>query len=689
QKRSKLLTGLTTGVALLLLISLLATTITAIGRQPLLLVGDREAPVAAALIFDTSPRMAYERDNQTRLAEAQEAAEQLIRQLPKSSDIAVLDSQLVGSVFSVDFAAARKAVRRLKTVGAPRSMGEVVQEGLKLLRTAELERREVYIFTDLTQAAWNGSSQSIELQAGDEGVSVYVIDVGVDEATNFSLGELRMSSEVAASNGGVDVQVRVHCEGAPGTRQVEIHIEEPDAALPIIRDGKIVTPAERTVDRQAIELDPGGEAALTFRLDKLPLGVHQGRVRFLAEDALSVDDTRYFTVRVEEAWPLLVVAADNVWSVFFTEAIAPTAHRESGKARFDITQVAQTEFDGQSLGDFRAVCFLDPKPLTPTQWREVRDFAEAGGAVGFFLGRNASPEAFQHPDALQVLPGALSRQWRAADGDLFIEPRRFNHPLTAIFRDRQTSTPWPLFPVYRHWVFDPLLADASTIVPFSNGRPAIIERRLGRGFTLTMTTPLSEPSAGVNRPTPWNELASGQDNWPPFLLANTIAQRLAASGDIKLNYLAGEPATLPNHSLRDPAKYQLFAPGADPQELAARESQVSVVFTETPGAYRLKGFRGGPIVRGFAVNYRADTADLARLDVKQLDGVFGEDRWSLVEQMTEIERAQGAQRVGREFYPLLMVVLVMLLGMEHLLANRFYNSPPAARSVPDAATAGV
>ena len=54
-------------------------------------LGDREAPVAAALVFDTSPRMLYRQNNTTRLDDAREMGLWLLTQLPEESQVAVID----------------------------------------------------------------------------------------------------------------------------------------------------------------------------------------------------------------------------------------------------------------------------------------------------------------------------------------------------------------------------------------------------------------------------------------------------------------------------------------------------------------------------------------------------------------------------------------------------------------------
>ena len=78
--------------------------------------GGQKAPVAAALVFDTSKRMEYRHENRTRLAIAQELGTWLLSQLPPESQVAVLDSGLASSSFQVDLGAARHRIEKLETV---------------------------------------------------------------------------------------------------------------------------------------------------------------------------------------------------------------------------------------------------------------------------------------------------------------------------------------------------------------------------------------------------------------------------------------------------------------------------------------------------------------------------------------------------------------------------------------------
>jgi hypothetical protein len=151
--QSRLLAGgFAVFAALLLVATLFAAGRALAGRSPVL--GDQEAPVAAALVIDSSPRMQYRHENKTRLEAAQEIAQWLLRQLPAESELAVLDSSSGSAAFAVDRAAAATAIERLRPVATPRPLVEMIEGAAQLLVQKREARKEIYVFTDLTAAAW-------------------------------------------------------------------------------------------------------------------------------------------------------------------------------------------------------------------------------------------------------------------------------------------------------------------------------------------------------------------------------------------------------------------------------------------------------------------------------------------------------------------------------------------------------
>ena len=668
----------------ILLLASFVTLIITLTRNPGVRLGDEETPVAAVLLIDTSPRMQYRHHNQTRLQRAKELAGWLLTQLPRESDIAIADTHLGASVFAVDRGAARKTLEGLRIDAGSRSAAEVLSQALDMVATSEKERREVYVFTDRTENAWPQNQQLAKRleQLGD--VTVYVIDVGVEEVKNFGLGEVRLSRQVLPQSGALEISTNLENVGLGGQRVIELEIERYQPELPILVDGEPqlpeVDPAKRR--RQTVDLADGGSAAVQFSVAGLEVGTHHGRIKLDRPDALEIDDVRFFTFEVREPWPVLIAHGPGADPDQLAQAIAPYEFRVTGQARFRPTVVPIVQLGSRSLDDYTVVCLLDPAPLPASQWQRLAAYAQDGGNVAIFLGHNATKANFNSPPAQELLPGKLDRQWRSGirprefDGraDLYLTPRPIEHEMLAAFRPIAANVPWDTFPVFRHWSFElgRLSSGAATLVPFSNGQPAIVERGMGTGRVLVMTTPISDPSRPAGREA-WNWLTTAPDAWPYVMLINETMLYLAGSGDVQLNYLSGQAATIRDAST-DGQSYALFTPaGGRPSTVRSDEGRLQLPFTATPGIYRLKPSEtNNP--RGFSVNLPIEASNLQRVDEERLDAILGEGQYKIASEQEEIVREQGQQRVGSEFFPFLLFLVALMFGLESVLANRFYRN---------------
>ena len=114
-------------------------TITTLQEGDAPLTGDRQAPVAAVMVFDASPRMAYRRENRTRLQQAQEMADAVVREMPFDSEVAVMDSRGIRPVFSQDLSAARKALERCRSHRCPALARPTPEIGPATARTKPTE----------------------------------------------------------------------------------------------------------------------------------------------------------------------------------------------------------------------------------------------------------------------------------------------------------------------------------------------------------------------------------------------------------------------------------------------------------------------------------------------------------------------------------------------------------------------
>jgi len=228
--------------------------------------------------------------------------------------------------------------------------------------------------------------------------------------------------------------------------------------------------------------------------------------------------------------------------------------------------------------------------------------------------------------------------------------------------------------VYRYWQFEQLAEGVTTIVSFTNDRPALVEKPLGKGRVLTFATTISELPE-VPDAERWNQLW-GVGAWPFFTLTNEMMLYLCGSTDGQLNYTAGQAAVLRLETAHRFSTYLLSTPRGDQLRLPADEERgvMIVTATDTPGNYRLRaGGQSGGVDRGFSVNLPLADGQLQRIAPEQLRETMGDIDFRVAANREQIDRDVNLNRVGRELFPFLIALVAIALGLEHVLANRFYR----------------
>jgi len=84
-------------------------------------LGTQQAPIAAAIVIDNSPRMDYQHANKTRLELAKAEARWVLSQLPPQSEVAVLSNTRMNDTFQVDLFSAMERIDHLLTSPVGRS----------------------------------------------------------------------------------------------------------------------------------------------------------------------------------------------------------------------------------------------------------------------------------------------------------------------------------------------------------------------------------------------------------------------------------------------------------------------------------------------------------------------------------------------------------------------------------------
>ncbi len=648
------------------------------GPQPTI---DEAAPVAIAIVLDNAPTSAWKTVDDDHLTRMKEIATWMVTRVPPTSRIAIIDRSGTPAAFSLDLASAVSKVDQLRAIEVTSPISAKIDSAIRLVRTSDLESRQVLVISDLARSTWHTDLSDpalVTLLAESPQIQFSVFDLGEFSGTNRTLSLPRLVDATPPRGSPVTVAVTLELleseENIPLPVTAELGLYEDDPTLPIIRNGVVQRPRLKSVDRTSVQIAPAGSSELKMTIPPLEVGSHHGVVRLIGDDALALDDVRHFTVQVLTPSRVLLVAdnADEARSIDLAINAAPFPIDEAA-AEYSVERITYADLPVVRLADFDAILLLDP-PRDVISDNALQQFAGGGGGILICLGAAAGDE----PLASDWLP-PLVRRWRSPPPHTFLQPLRLTHPVLAPLTEIPGGVPWNLYRVQQYWqteVDEPykmLMRYAGT------PHPALLERTISSesvtGHVIITTTPLPDLADPNND---WNDLF-GSDAWPAFFLVRNIVERLTKRGAENWMSIVGRPQVvqLPEADSDQDAesrRLQLFPPGDTapvPINVPQNQSRVVVGDVTRSGTYWL---RGAGRNLGFSVNLPPAATSTERIEPTQLSEWFGAGAYNLVTNRDEIELAEirSANRVSLRS-PLMLLVLAVFL-LEQILANRFYRS---------------
>jgi hypothetical protein len=635
--------------------------------------GDEFLPVAAVMLFDTSLSMGYRQENKTRLEIAQDIAIKQIEHIPRASRVALCETGGDGQIrFSSDLGGVSKRIAAITTQVMNRPLDDRILAALEAqaadheqTRTgegaalAEAGRegilREVYVFTDLASSAWRkeGLPRLHETLEQMPSINVYIIDVGVLAPTNIALTDLTLSDQTLPAGSPLDLRVAVSATGVePGERVVELWLE--NAAF-----DKLLK-----LDQTTVKVDSAAAATATFSR-QVPTGpVVQGEVRLVSSDPLAFDDVRFFSVLVQPPSEILIVSEKQSDAVYLVNVLAPPELSALGEARHKCKLINVTQLATTDLSPFAVVCLVDIGDPQEAGWKALEKFASNGGGVAIFLGANVEHAAYLTPAAASVFPGKLKGQVPFTD-PVFLDLQNLSHPILKKFIDWGGGL--ATVQINRCWSVDPELV-AGAIASYTDPKhlPALVERAIGKGRVLALTT-------SIDRRGDWNDLPL---DWGFAPLSYETMRYLARSSQAQFNYTAGDDVILPLNTTQAFPAYRLRKPGLQQlnEDIPAGTTNLIVKGTDQLGNYRITGIEADvKFERGFSVNPVAEESRLDRLSKEDLESHLGAERYSIARDIESLQRNVKTGRLGREAFPLIVLLLLIAFVGENFVANRFYD----------------
>ncbi|MEZ6054932.1 MAG: BatA domain-containing protein [Planctomycetaceae bacterium] len=639
---------------------------------------DISLPVAGVFLFDTSLSMEYQQESKTRLDVAKEIALTHLSDLPGGSRVAVAD---VGNdhpiLFQSTLAGAKTRIEALELRQVRIPLNDRIRACVRLheddrKRTlaeqgavAEDQRtdrylRRVYVLTDMSRSAWRvgGTSRLAEELERLKSVNLFLIDVGESNPPNTAITEAAPLRPRVTSGSEVFIRSTITGVGRGEEEQiVELLLDEGTGRL-LKADQKSIPLADDAP--QIVEFGP-------IPINGGPI-VH-GQVQLVSSDPLPFDDVRYFTLQVRAPIRILTVAAKledaDEWNLALeSERYAPKTIRPD--------RLPETD-----LSNYEVVCLINVPSLPDEDWFKLGQFVQRGGGLGVFLGSRDTGFAvnYARDEPQAFLPG--KPLVHSSPGLQFIRVTNEQHPMMQAMAEEDLIGLLESIDVMRYWKVEPT-EGAAVITEYDDDShtPALLERTHGDGRVMMFTTAVD--LKGYQRE--WNLFPSPSGPVFTFIaFADELVRHLAQDSDVLLTYDAGEQPVLRLEPSDEPQSFLLQQPEFRQARLTlpAGETLLRIPDADVIGAYVLKEQSdGGETVSGFSVNAPSGESDFTRVSVEELDGIIGEGRYQLAESIGELQENINIADLGRELFPLILAVVVLIFCGEHFLANWFYEDEP-------------
>jgi aerotolerance regulator-like protein len=608
---------------------------------------------AVVLLVDTSASTAQRADEVSVLGELRATGIRTLDSLRVGTDVAdlVLASARPHAFFpslSANVPALREELTHLEPTFERADLLQAVALSGQLL-SAHVGQRRLVVLSDLQRSNWQEVVQghrAATLLPSD--TQLTLIDVRTVVPDNVGLSSPRHFPAQPLVGQPIRLVVQV-ANFAKVAKEVRLSVS---------LDGRSLLP-------QTVNLAAGEERDVTVETVLKGPGEHQA-VFEIPADGLAADNRAFLVVEAQRRLPVVVVSDDDpneagTASYFLTRALAP--RNDAKLDRFEVRHVASSQLtDDKLAGAAVFVGYLGE--LRPQAAGILLKFLQGGGGIVYFCGEGAVPrnlkllEQTAGKEGLLPWEPGLTRAKSAPDHALTITNGKWRSRLLREF-DEQSQIAISQIRFNRVWSAGPLSPEATVLLNFSDGTPALGLRLVGTGeFLLANFSPALE--------------SSDLGKYGSFVaLVQNLAQQLGQGASSKeAPAIVGEPYRTRQTFRIPPGAGRLavlnpkneqaaFATSGDSDHVAIELQQ-----TTLPGFYRFQF--GDQTVATAALNVDPRESNLERIDRESLLHCF-----DMKATKPSLETAEGweplANLRGRPLWGWCLATTMAALGIELFL----------------------
>ncbi|HUE17117.1 MAG TPA: BatA domain-containing protein [Planctomycetaceae bacterium] len=537
-------------------------------------------PMQRVVVIDASFSMGAKVDAETRFDRAKKAARQIVSgSLPGDAinllRIAERSGPTVVREPAFEPESVLAEIDRLPLTDEPGDLRPTLLEAAQVLADPHAPpTKEIIFISDFQRLTWAGDSSGRSdlhdvLQRLADRARIVLVDVGDGRTENVAVASLATADPVVLPDRPTRLRAGIRNFGPTNLAglRVELYV---DGYLAAFKSADVPAREETSVDFQH-EFHAAGEHVVEARLPP---------------DRLATDNQRWLSLPVAQRMNVLVVngreggrPADNA-SYYVQTVLAPSTSRESWSGATRPKVISEADLGAEDLSQYDCVFLCNVALVTPTEVALLQAYAEAGGGLVFTLGDRVKPEnynALLYHDGRGVLPAELgspvgdARDPEPSQKGFTFDAGGLNHPIVGPFRGNPNAG---LERAVTLEYFQVKLAPGSpgrVVLRFDSGDPAIIERQVGLGRSVLVTT-----SADVS----WSTWPV-HPTFPPII--HEIVRFAAGGRSQDRQRLIGEPLIRTLSSRETGARVIVKTPDGSEHTLRPlqNEKTAEAVFSET------------------------------------------------------------------------------------------------------------
>lgn len=520
---------------------------------------------------------------------------------------------------------------------------------------------EIFILSDFQTTNWSGDSPADEAQQRlllrelAAKASLFLVNSGTTSVTNVAIHSVSAPENVALSGQPLLLEVKLrNYSHLTETRTLEI------LANQTVRSSQSVTLGPESQQQLSVEV--------SLPESEVPVAI-EARI---AADAITSDNQWQRVVASRRSLDLLLVDSHPSESLmdsstgFVQLALAPPLANESPhRARFSPFQTKTCSVAEMTMIDFShydGLILSDVSGLDENQVQRLVEYVEQGGGLIIGWGDRTDRDEFQRTLGAKLAPIDVLDVSDHREEPVTFETRDLSHPVLTPFRGR-VDAGFSSAPLSRYARIKPHpAANWQVILPLTNGDPVLLERSIGRGRIILVTTSLDDS---------WGHWVV----WPSFVpLINRLVE-YSLEGRLRFDPLTcGMPLL---KAYQQPVTGQVRLPTMKSTEALVETQGAQTILswpsTGLAGIYQINPREPNLLPTLFAVNPDPRESDPRSLSLEALRrGLLAETPFEWINDVKSISRPDPSAASGRSplARPLLWVALGLLMT-EQILASSF------------------